>query len=535
MRGALGCPVAQDRVYHKSLGGFARMTMPGKPYRPLEAVLGYYDLGNYYTVFASGSYQHQTYTAVHENTHAIIGWSSSFGLFQSFLAYLAQYGPPTLSSIATDLLSISIDDVRELHEATATYAEFAVALKDKYVGLPDMERNLPEEYRNWRALYDDVFQECVPLRARRILAVDIARCAMETEILRDYKEISQTTIREFRIYLKAADKSPRIRFRRLLNYIKKRDQSYLFKCFLEAYHRVEDALDDISSRSYENRKKSLEYSVSLLHAFERDASAIPVAKDTLSTSHNFERLVNDLVDRWKDYARCMLNETFDYSFRSTDLDQVDRLPEYQCVVYDCQPQTGLSPLSNVCDLQHPENYVASIIEWNNSEPFLLSEKPLRYLRQGDVYVRLLPVIPDLPRFFILSHGRNVIAEVLGAGFTGLLVRGSKYREFNLDVANRWPHMVVVVHWSSWSLFVGFVELKSGVEMAVAELGGEQIAFILRLPNGTYHLILAIGSNASLIFEEIRRLSSNVPVLELDGTAKRAFQTVFNNAGYLLGG
>jgi hypothetical protein len=116
---------------------------------------------NPYTVFATQSYKHQAYTAVHEHTHALIGWGSSFGLFQKLVAYLAQFGPPALSSKAKPLLSISIDDV-ELHEATATYAEFAVAVEDGYVGLPHMENHLPKEYRNWRASMMTQFSNVYP-------------------------------------------------------------------------------------------------------------------------------------------------------------------------------------------------------------------------------------------------------------------------------------------------------------------------------------------------------------------------------------
>jgi hypothetical protein len=267
---------------------------------------------------------------------------------------------------------------------------------------------------------------------------------MNTEILSDYKEISPTKVREFPLYLEAPDKSPRIRFRRLLNYIKKRDQGSLFKFFLEEYRRLEHTLDGLrnSPRSRENRKKSLKCSVSLRHALELDVRGIPSANDTPSISQHLGRLANDLVREWKDYARCVLNEAFEFSFRSTDLQPVDALPENLCVVFDCQPQTGLFPLLQVCDLEHPQNYVASIVKWNNNEPFLLSEKPVRYLRQGDVYVRFLPVFGDLPRYFILSNNRNTITTVLGQRFTGLLLRGGTYRELYVDVANPLPDMVV---------------------------------------------------------------------------------------------
>jgi hypothetical protein len=93
----------------------------------------------------------------------------------------------------------------------------------------------------------------------------------------------------------------------------------------------------------------------------------------------------------------------------------------------------------------------------------------------------------------------------------------------------------IVQWQSWCEFINVVEVNNGVELAVVTLTGDQYACILKVPNGTYHLILTVGSNVSIIIEESRRLSRNVPVLVLSGTAHRAFQTVFNNAEHILGG
>lgn len=509
--------------------------MLGTLYRPLEEVLGYYDYGDSYTVFAGTSYGHQVYTAIHESTHAILGWSSSSGVFQKLLAYLAERGPPTLSSIAKELLSISINDVRELHEATATYAEFIAARADGYIGLPDMEKHLPEEYRNWRGLYDNAFHECVPLRARGLLATHISRCALDTEILRDYSDLSPKKIRDFSTYLKLPNKSPGTRFIFLLDHIKTHDQQYLFRFFLEEYGRVENALIEAhASRSFENRKKSFEIQGSLRHAFEIDACAIPIASDTITISHNLTRFGNELVNGWKAYAKRVLGESFDFSFINTDLDEVDPLLEKQRFIFDLYPQTELFALSNVFDLKNPECYIASIIEWRNPKPFLLSEEPRRFLKQGDCYVRMLPVFENLPRFFVLSHGRSVISEVLETKFNGIVFRGSNYQYFGPDYRNVSRDAVVIVYWPSWSEFVERIGLQDEIKLATSEINAGGFAFLIRPASGVYHLIFGIGSSASMIFEEINRSSKRVLKLKLNQLATRAIQTVFNNAAYILG-
>ena len=193
-------------------------------YRPLETLLGFYAFGNEYTVFAGKPGVHAHYTAVHESTHAILGCATSFGIFQKFIAYLSNAGPPAISAVAGEMLSISIDQVRSVHEATATFAEFMAAHTANYSGLPDMERGLPLEYREWRAIYDDVFQPSIPHRARWYLADHLSRSALDTAILSDYADLSDEKIGAFSAYLGEPENSPEIRLSAILDHVKRADQ-----------------------------------------------------------------------------------------------------------------------------------------------------------------------------------------------------------------------------------------------------------------------------------------------------------------------
>ena len=279
-------------------------------YKPLEEVLaGYYDFGNNYFICLDPQSNHKLYTAVHERTHINLGTSTNMGLFQQALKHFADYqGYDKTPPFLIDIYNHSLNHVRDVHEAAATYAEFCTAMHDNYNGLSDMEKTLPPDYKQWKKTFDEFFPNNIPFWARGHLAYHISRYAMNNSILIDYETLSYEKISHFSEYIADAVNSPNKRLKTIMQAIELYGKDTFFKEYLDCYAQNSVKLHNgYKDRTLENRKITFEIQAKLLRVMERSARLLAEVeplfqKDTI-LAKNLVPAANKFSNSWSDFLR----------------------------------------------------------------------------------------------------------------------------------------------------------------------------------------------------------------------------------------
>lgn len=366
-----------------------------KPYE--EVLAGYYMFGSESYVAMGHEYQHKNFVAIHERTHLNLGTSTSMGLFQQFLAFLDNRKPyQRFPEFVRPMLSFSCDNSRDPHEAAATYEEFCAAQCSNYDGLSDMERDLLPEYKNWRDIFDNFLRDEMPLEARGTAAYHLARFALNTTILQDYREISFDKIMDFKKYMAISNNNPNERLRRILAAIDQYGKARFFGDYVEFRMDVSEVLENAySDRTLESRRISFGIQKKIREIMVDAAGKLAFLEPIFADKSLFKSPVphaKALVQAWETFLRNEgYVEALNFYFQDTDEGaDVDILDENEVLVTRQSPHQNLYPLEGMeANLVKGES-LARIWAWNYDEPFVLCERPYRVLNKGDFYVRLVP-------------------------------------------------------------------------------------------------------------------------------------------------
>lgn len=379
-------------------------------HRPLEEVLaGYYDFGNNYFICLDPQSNHKLYTAVHERTHINLGTSTNMGLFQQALKHFDDFqGYKKTPPFLIDIYNHTLNHVRDVHEAAATYTEFCTAMHDNYIGLSDMEMTLPPDYKQWKKTFDEFFPHSIPFWARGHLAYHIARYAMNNTILIDYETLSYEKIDHFSEYIANAMNSPNKRLNTIMRAIETYGKDLFFKEYLDCYAQNSTKLHKgYNDRTLESRKITSEIQEKLLRAMEKSARLLwelePVFQQDAILAKNLVPTANMLSNSWTNFLQ---NEGYsqNISFRFIDTDDgpnVDLIDEQQIAISKKSSQSELHPLEGNEMLIEKQQCLGRLWLWKHDEPCILSENPLRLLHKNDLYLRLLPTKIILIHFFQL--------------------------------------------------------------------------------------------------------------------------------------
>ncbi len=234
-------------------------------YKPLkEQLAGFYQFGSEYYVIEDENDYRAELTAIHERTHANLGVATSFGIFQQILFRInSELKDSHEKYFANMFFEFSLNNVINCHESAATFHEFSCAKHDKFSGIELMELELPVEYKKWKQIYSDLFNNCTEFEpyAQGVLGYHISRKCMDTNILKDIKHFQ--TLEAGEEYFRSNLNSPDRRQEIVCNCLsQKKELGKTFKKFLEYYKEIKEELHsnyknpDIGSRQTTYRFQS---------------------------------------------------------------------------------------------------------------------------------------------------------------------------------------------------------------------------------------------------------------------------------------
>lgn len=489
-------------------------------HRPLEEVLaGYYDFGNNYFICLDPQSNHKPYTAVHERTHINLGTSTNMGLFQQALKHFVDYqGYDKTPHFLIDIFNHTMNHVRDVHEAAATYAAFCTAVYHNYNGLSDMERTLPSDYKQWKRTFDDFFPNSIPVWARGQLAYHISRYAMNNTILIDYETLSYEKINNFSQYIAKAANSPNNRLNKIMSTIEMYGKDRFFADYLDCYDQNSTKLHNgYSDRTIENRKITFEIQAKLLRVMERSARLLAEVeplfqKDTI-LAKNLVPAANKFSNSWSDFLR-IEGYSQKISFRFIDTDdgaEVDLLDERQINISNKSQQSGMLPLEGNEKLLENQQYLARLWLWKDDEPCILSRNPLRLLHKNDLYLRLLPTKNLNYTYYSISENHSQIFRTLVNCARTVLVDGYDYsvlRDYFSALPNNHS---LLVYWTNVNHFSTEVTLNGDIGVAYTHVPINDVYLVfVRDMNSTYHLFMAIDQTGlSLIHDRLTAEASCV--------------------------
>ena len=489
-------------------------------YKPFEEVLaGYYEFGNHYFVLVGQNLEHQSYTAIHEQTHIFLGTSTSYGIFQQFLSRLdKEHSLREKDPFIAELLLSLIEEVRPVHEAAATYRQFACAEFDNYLGLDSMYKHLDNRYIEWKGIFDQFFDKRIPVRARGELAYYLSRFSMNTPIIQDYKNLSSKNIEGFAEYIADNTNSPRKRLKTILDLLSRHDQLQIFSDFIELYKRNAD--NDTSQRTYQNRKVSLKISIGLKDKIEQIIAGMRDINEVIPiiypTSEKIDSDLNDLIKKWNEYFTANHWSTkLEIAFINIDKEQeVDIVEGRQIVIPNFQPQPKLVPIADPTSLPISKSYLTRIYIWEKEEPFLLCEEPLRYLYKGDVYARFIPPNSSYS-FFTVSKDVTLISKLVPLGSILLFEAKDYARIFKIldEIGIQVIKNNIYFIWRTWDQFQQEVDPRKRIQVRILQLNkGEVWLFIIKQDERIYHLFLSTGTVRSMAYCDLKCSNNAGPIM-----------------------
>ena len=469
--------------------------------RPYEEVLaGYYTYGSESYIVMDRDIRHKDFTAIHERTHLNLGTSTNTGLFQRFLQYLLSRRPYLkFPEFVRSMFTCSCDHSRDPHEAAATYHEFCSAQHNSYIGLPEMERDLPDEYRRWRKIFDDFFPESMPLDARGTAGYHLARFALNTTILVDYCEISYDKILDFDKYMAISNQSPNQRLTKILTAIDRYGKASFFGDYVAFYMDVSDTLKNAyRNRTLENRQVSFGIQSRILEIMSEAAVKLatyePIFKEE-SVIGTPVPPANALVQKWKTFLRQEgYVDTLDFHFVDTDDGaDVDILDEYEVLVTKQSPQPNLNPLEGKEVTLPQGSCLARIWAWYSEEPFVLCERPYRVLKKGDIYIRLIPFTDFAEAYFTVTSQCKDVERILSSCADSIVLDGDTYSSISVDCRLREGRLPVLVLWQSVNNFRKRVEQLPIVSYCYFHLkAGDVFLILVNGGDAVYHCFFAIN-------------------------------------------
>lgn len=491
-----------------------------------EQLTGFYQFGDEYFILTDFDNPHFMYTSVHERTHINLGSATSFGIFQKIIN---RFKSELIDQNSIDLFSIildtSIENVAFVHESAATFSQFCEARHNKYKGINEMLKTLPEEYKEFKKIFEILFNNCkIPFRAQGWIAYQIARISMETNILEDFKDFK--SFPNIENYFNIVNNNPNKRLSKIIDLLIKENIELVFVDFLSNYEKIENQLDDLySNRSIINRGKTLTFQKELIVISDRIFRQI-INKVGLTSylpcNSSHAQLGNELIENWQNHLA--LNKSinsFHYKLTSTESLNVDPFDLGEIIIPPHKALDNLIRIENtpkVFDL-----YVARIWFHKSDIP-----KNLAYnlnLYKGNIYIRYYGFDNREQFYYNLTVDPSIIKRNIKHPFNCTLCDGIDY-EFIKSVDPNFNRGLIIFYWQKYESIPKDVIFGRKLKHYLFYHPNFYIALFQNDVSYNYHLIFFNGNS---IIEELKKQSDQfLPFNEEDSHLSKAIDIILSN-------
>lgn len=491
-----------------------------------EITQGYYNFGNAFFVNIGQENKHSFYTEVHERTHLHLGVSSRLGLFHQFWYFLAtQVDYHNRPHFIDEIFGLAVEEAREVHEAAATFNEFAQARHDMYSGLDDMLHYLPHEYKTWKGIYENFFHPDIPILAQGWLAECLSISALQIDIFNNFIP-SQNANFAFKSYILSSQGNPKKRLLKIFKLISSTDQLCFWRRYLDVYNNgiVLYSLHE-KDRAFYGRNYSMWFKSQLENAYVDCISALvnkmPELESEFRTTEQMIQEVNLFAKTWCDYLRTNgFADKCQFEVRRMDPYEMHGLETKAILTPEGRPQPGLYKIPTIEVLNKEASFIVRF--WKNTGVMATDLSPTLKYKPNEIYLRIFQVGDNSKGYYLLHEGDALVCDLLNSEHFTIFIDGQDY---NLIIKTKsyWnkTKATCFFFWKNFAEIPKSVFTDKIIHWNITSIKTlNSYLLVFKNEPNTFHIVFTPSTQGvSLLLSEIQRKSQQVKHFTIEEETK----------------